>query len=124
MKKAMTKKRKDKGVQYDEGKLRFDLVPPDGEKELVKVYTFGGSGGKYEDHNWELGMEWSRCIASLKRHFNDFELGDDYDDESKLLHMAHVTWRAMQLLVYQLRDVGTDDRWLVKEKKRGSKKNT
>lgn len=95
------------GVKYDQNKLRFDLVPPFAFENFVKVLGMGAR--KYSDRNWEKGMDWSRLIASLKRHIHAFETGEDYDPESGLLHMAHVATNAMFLLeFYEIFPQGDD----------------
>lgn len=88
----------DKGLRYNEGKIRHDLVPQFAQQEYAKVLTRGAE--KYAVRNWELGMRWSSVLASLKRHLTAYELGDDYDEESGLLHMAHVMCNAGFLLEY------------------------
>ena len=35
---------------------------------------------KYADRNWEKGLPWQQMIDSLKRHIDDFERRNDYDD--------------------------------------------
>jgi hypothetical protein len=95
------------GVRFDQGKLRFDLLPPDGIAELAKVYTVGAA--KYADRNWEKGMNWSRILGSLFRHTFSFMLGETYDKETGCHHMAHATWNALALCVYSMRKIGTDD---------------
>lgn len=97
-------------IKYDKGKVRMELIPALAERELAKVYTMGAV--KYDDWNWDNGgFDWSRIIGALRRHLNSFEVGEDYDDESKLLTMTHVAWCAMTLLQYQLTGHGTDDRY-------------
>lgn len=88
----------DKALRYDSGKVRHDLLPAHALNELAKVYTMGAK--KYADNNWRKGMKWSRVLGSLKRHLNYIENGQDYDEESKLLHAAHVAWNAITLLEY------------------------
>lgn len=65
------------GERKNKGKLRFELINPLGLKGMVQVLTKGAL--KYADHNWENGMAWSMVIASLKRHLNQLESGEDYD---------------------------------------------
>ncbi|WP_025886468.1 dATP/dGTP diphosphohydrolase domain-containing protein [Asaia prunellae] len=96
------------GLRYNEGKLRYDLLPPDAVQELVEVLTKGAQ--KYPERNWEKGMDWSNCLASLKRHLASWEMGTDNDAETGRMHMAHVMWNAMALVTYALRGIGTDDR--------------
>lgn len=86
------------GKRYDSEKLRYDLIHPEAEKGLVEVLTFGSS--KYAPRNWEHGMAWSRVIASLKRHLAAIERGEDYDNESGLLHVDHLQCNAHFLAAY------------------------
>jgi hypothetical protein len=96
------------GLRYNTGKLRYDLLPPDGIEELVAIYTMGAQ--KYAARNWEKGLSYMDCIASLKRHMAKFEMGENKDEESQRLHTAHMTWNSLALVVFQLRGVGVDDR--------------
>lgn len=97
---------KGKGLRYDEGKILHELIPAHAMNELAKVYSMGAK--KYAPHNWRKGMQWSRVIASLKRHLNAIERGEDYDGipgeekdgHSGMLHAAHVAWNAITLLEY------------------------
>lgn len=67
----------DKGLRYDDGKIRYDLIHPVGNRGLARVLTKGGR--KYTDHNWEKGMLWSKIIGPLKRHLAAIEAGEDWD---------------------------------------------
>jgi hypothetical protein len=106
------------GLRYDAGKLRFDLMPPDAEEEIIRVYTRGAM--KYEDRNWERGMAWHKCLGPLKRHLNKWEKGAMMDEEyPELHHMAMVAWNAIALLTYELRQIGDNDVTLDALKKKG-----
>lgn len=98
----------EKGLRYNTGKTRFDLLPPDALKELAEVYTQGAK--KYAARNWEKGLSWSECYGSLLRHANAWAAREDRDEESGQPHMAHVAWNAMALLTFYLRSIGEDDR--------------
>lgn len=87
-----------KGLRYNSGKLRYDLIHPWAHEQLAKVLTLGAN--KYAERNWEKGMSWSNVIASLKRHLAAIESGEDYDIESGLLHAAHVACNAHFLTAY------------------------
>ncbi len=87
-----------KGLRYNNGKLRYDLVHPFAHEEMVKVLTMGAE--KYDSRNWEAGMLWSNVISSLKRHIAAIEKGEDFDKESGLLHAAHVACNAHFLTAY------------------------
>lgn len=96
------------GLRFNEGKIRMDLIPPEMDRAYAEIATMGAK--KYAPRNWELGMEWMKMIASLKRHLNEWELGNDTDPESGYNHMKHVLWNAGSLVAYIERGIGTDDR--------------
>lgn len=99
---------KKQGLRFNEGKIRYDLLEPFAINELAKVFTAGAE--KYAPNNWkETGMSWSKMVASLKRHLNAFERGEDFD-ETSCLHMAHVAWNAMALVSYYKIAPQFDDR--------------
>lgn len=95
---------KNQGRKDDDGKLRFDLLPPDGIRELVAVYTFGAK--LYGDRNWEQGINYSRLLAAAKRHINAYEHHLTFDEESNLHHLAHAVWELMSIMCYDLRGMG------------------
>jgi hypothetical protein len=106
-----------KGLRFNEGKLRYDLIHPEAQKGLVKVLTLGAQ--KYAERNWEKGMEWSKITASLKRHIAAIEAGEDFDKESGLLHADHVQANAHFLSAYYKIAPQYDDRphtWLDKKR--------
>lgn len=98
---------KSSGLRYNDGKLRFDLLPRYAMKELASVLTQGAN--KYAERNWERGMAWSTVLASMKRHIHAFETGEDFDRESGCLHMGHVVANATFLTeYYQIYPEGDD----------------
>jgi len=88
----------DKGLRFNAGKTRHDLVPAFAQEQYARVLTKGAE--KYAEHNWELGMKWSKVIASLKRHTLAVERGEDYDSETGILHSAHIMCNAAFLTEY------------------------
>lgn len=96
------------GTKFDTNKLRYDLVNPDAHKRMVEILTFGAQ--KYDARNWELGIPWSRIIASLKRHLSAIEAGEDFDPESGKLHIDHVACNAHFLSAYYKIHPQGDDR--------------
>lgn len=95
-------------LRYDDGKIRYDLIPADALEALALVYTKGAI--KYAPRNWEKGMSWSRCFGSLMRHSWAFWKGEEIDPETGCHHMAMVAWNALALCAYQKRGIGEDDR--------------
>jgi hypothetical protein len=58
-----------------------------------------------------------KLLGSLLRHTWAVLRGDDFDQESGRLHMAHAALDALYLVTYQLQKLGTDDRPSKKEEK-------
>jgi hypothetical protein len=84
----------------DEGKLRYDLIPPVALRELAAVYTIGAK--KYGDNNWKKGLSKERILAAMMRHFEQYRDEEDIDEENGQYHMASVAWGAFALLWYDL----------------------
>jgi hypothetical protein len=85
------------GIKYDDGKLRWDLLPWLMIEKIVKVYTFGAQ--KYGDNNWQnLKNGYDRYKAAMMRHMMEFEKGELVDKESGIEHLAHMAWNAIALL--------------------------
>lgn len=96
------------GTKFDQGKLRWDLIPPEFE-EVVKVITYGAT--KYEDRNWERGINYGRLIAATLRHLYAWIRGETNDPETGLHHLAHAGCDLMFLLTYEMRGMNAfDDR--------------
>lgn len=90
---------KGKGLRFNNDKLRYDLVHPLAHEDMVKVLTYGAKkytvydddGNLLNDgaNNWQKGLGWKSVIASLKRHIAAIEMGEDYDQDTGLLHISH-----------------------------------
>lgn len=96
------------GGRADIGKLRYDLLPPYPIQQLVKILS--GGADKYGDKNWEKGMAWSRCYASLMRHLMAWWMGEDKDKESGESHLAHAMCNLVFLMEYERTHPEKDDR--------------
>lgn len=83
------------GRKFDSGKDRFDLLPWQALRLVVKVMTFGAA--KYEANNWQ-GVEVDRYEAAMMRHYVAWRAGEIWDDESGLPHLAHMTCCALFIL--------------------------
>lgn len=85
------------GKKYDQGKLRWDLLPLHLIEKVVEVYTFGAQ--KYAPNTWQnLSDGYNRYKAALFRHLVAHEKGETIDTDSKLPHLAHVAWNAIALI--------------------------
>ncbi len=96
------------GVKHDTGKLRWDLLPYQAVREIVRVFTFGCN--KYGDRNWEAGFNYGRVFAALQRHLAAWWSGEDCDEESGIHHLAHAGCNVLFLLFFVLTGRGEDDR--------------
>lgn len=83
-----------------EGKPRFDLIPTFALERVAGLYGRGAE--KYGDNNWQKGIPFSRCLASLERHLHQFKQGKTDED-----HLAAVVWNALAIMHYQ--EVGFDE---------------
>ena len=104
----------ERGLRYNQGKPRFDLLPTDAIKAVVAVLTYGAhlmarGAKKYGERNWEKGMPWNEVVASHDRHWAAFLMGEDIDQESGQSHLAHVATNALFMLTYYLRSIGADN---------------
>ena len=92
----------------DQGKIRMELIPPELMIAVGDILTSGAI--KYDDRNWEHGMDWSRVYGAMLRHQNAWWSGEDTDPETGRSHLWHVACCATFLLTYEMRGVGKDDR--------------
>ncbi len=87
-------------MKFDNGKLRYGLIPPVLLKEVAKVLTFGAK--KYEANGWkdiENGDE--RYLDALYRHLEAYRSGEKFDDESGLSHLSHASTNLAFLLHFE-----------------------
>ena len=82
-------------IRHNENKLRYDLCPAIAQREYAKVWTQGLE--KYPAGNWMKGFPFSLVIASAMRHLEAMRLGEMIDNESGLLHSAHLMCNAAML---------------------------
>jgi len=112
----------EKALRFNSEKIKYDLLEPYAIEQVVKVFSKGAE--KYAPFNWLKGMEWSKMLASLKRHIAAFEKGEDYDfdpnckecqegtckNHTNLLHMAHAAWNCLGIISYYKYYPQGDDR--------------
>lgn len=99
------------GVKFDNDKLPWHLLPGDALDEIARVLKHGAL--KYGERNWEQGMAWHRPFSAAMRHLWAYWRGEDYDQETGCLHLAHAACCVLFMLGYQLRGIGVDDRPVV-----------
>lgn len=101
-----------KGKKFDEGKPRYDLLPPEFLEATATILTYGAS--KYGPRNWETGLSWGRVFAALMRHMWSWWRGEDKDPETGKSHLWHAAANIAFLITYESRKIGEDDRAKVK----------
>lgn len=94
------------GAKVDAGKPRMHLITGGMARALVevsKVGTFGAA--KYTDGGWvEVPDGFRRYEDAQQRHAAYRHMGETYDRDSKLLHLAHEAWNALAKLDLYLRE--------------------
>jgi len=75
-------------------KPRPDLISPFAEERVGHWLRMGAE--KYAERNWEAGMPFTRCVASLKRHLMKFQQGKRDED-----HLAAIIFNAMAVIHYE-----------------------
>lgn len=94
------------GIKYDSGKLRIAEMMQDFREPLFavcRVWEFGAD--KYEKSNWKyVDNAIDRYTNAMLRHLMDEETCA-FDEESHLLHAAHVAWNALARLQFILNNM-------------------
>jgi hypothetical protein len=93
---------------YDCGKPPVEQLPFIALEQVARVLEFGAA--KYGVNNWKQGMPWSKLLGSALRHLFTWAVGDTYDTESGLNHLAHAATDILFLLHYAEMYIETDDR--------------
>ena len=83
------------GIKFDQGKLRWGLVPWKEMEDVVRVLMGGAS--KYSDDNWMKVEPW-RYKDSILRHQLEYQGGENLDKDSGFHHLAHVICNALFLM--------------------------
>lgn len=96
------------GRKDDTGKDPWALLPWDAVRGIVKVLRFGA--GKYNERNWEAGMDWDRPFSAAIRHLTAWYEGEEADSETGYSHLWHAGCCLLFLIAYELRGVGKDTR--------------
>lgn len=81
--------------ESEQGKGRFDLIPPEAMIRLARWYE--ADAAKYGERNWEKGLPISRCISAAFRHL--YQYLDGWEDED---HLAAVAWNVMAIMWFEV----------------------
>ena len=103
----------DDGTKYDEGKVKWSLLPYAQLELVARVFEHGAE--KYGQDNWKGGMRYQRLWDATMRHMTAFKMGEDYD-QSGHHHLAHAITSLLMLLNYHCERRGIDDRIKSEEK--------
>jgi len=87
-------------MRETEGKLRYDLIPPECLKRSAINLTKGAI--KYGPDNWRKGIPTSNFMAALLRHIQEYRLGDRSED-----HLAAAMFNIYGLMIFE--DTELDD---------------
>ena len=92
------------GLKFDQGKLRFSLIPPEATTALANVLTFGAA--KYAPNSWQtVPNARERYLDALMRHLESHRSGELLDPESGYPHMYHVLTNAAFLTHFITKDL-------------------
>lgn len=87
----------DIGAKYDSGKPRCSLVIggfPNALMSISRVATFGAE--KYSDNGWRyVDNGEARYLDAAMRHLLSHLSGENIDDESGEMHIAHFAWNVL-----------------------------
>lgn len=100
----------EKGAKLDCGKNRLSLVLGSFAPalwEVGKVGTFGAE--KYTDDGWQsVPNRLQRYEDAMLRHWAKIHMGEEKDQDSGLLHAAHLAWNALAILYATLENKNAD----------------
>jgi hypothetical protein len=96
------------GTKFDEGKARYDLMPPRPVDALARLFTMGAA--KYGERNWEQGILFGRIFSAMMRHAWAWWRGERDDPEDGQPHLASVAWCALTLMELEQTRPTFDDR--------------
>jgi|SRR5882672_8389502 len=85
--------KKDHGLRYNDGKLKWSYVHFTSLEPMVRVLMFGAQ--KYEPFNWQKGLKKDEVLESIQRHLAKLIDGEQNDPESGLHHIGHIMCNAM-----------------------------
>lgn len=103
----------DRALRFNEGKLKWSLLPWDALSVLVRHYMMGAK--KYAPRNWEKGMSYTETYEALMRHLQKWYAGEETEVDpvtgEEFLHLTAVFWNAAALLTFTIRGMDRfDDR--------------
>ena len=98
-------------IKDDSSKPPMDLIPPRALADVARCMQYGAT--KYGQYNYVSGegFKYTRLIAAILRHINQFQCGEDVADDTGISHIAHAASGCLMLLETIKLNKGTDDRY-------------
>ena len=97
-----------KGIKYDQGKPRYELLPVEPIEEVVKILTYGAV--KYEDNNWKYVEPFEdRYYGAMWRHIMKWRIGQTIDPESGFHHLGSAMCCILFLLHRDLENEASEE---------------
>lgn len=91
------------GEKFDNGKLRFSLLPEGVLNKVITVLEIGAK--KYQENNWQhVEGAKTRYFDALHRHVDAWWSGERNDPETGQHHLAHAVCCAMFLMWFDLEE--------------------
>jgi len=75
------------GIKHDGGKEQWSLLPFDVLRDVVRVLMYGA--GKYSKDNWMYVKPKERYFDACIRHMTAWQVGEKFDSETGVNHLAH-----------------------------------
>ena len=103
-----------KGIKFDNGKLRWSLLPLEPIQETIKVLMYGADKYTHEvdgktitgDDNWKMIDDIpNKYYNALMRHITAWKLGEKKDPETNLPHLAHAICCLLFMLWHELKTI-------------------
>lgn len=88
----------------EDGKLRYDLIPPEPLRRLALNMTKGAE--KYGPHNWNKGMPTSRMLSAAMRHLEQARMGMTDED-----HLAAVVFNIFGIMHFEGTEYDDRHKW-------------
>lgn len=95
------------GTKHDQGKPRYDLIPPEAMRALATQLAFGAE--KYGNREWEQGIHFGRLVRAATGHLWDWWGGEELDEEGRPHLHGAITSLAMLLALVERH--GSDSEW-------------
>lgn len=94
----MIEERKGGADRFNTGKADLSLIPLATLEDEARVWEYGAK--KYSAGNWLRCANWNVPLASLLRHLSAWQSGEDFDPETGLSHLGHISCNVRMLTYY------------------------